>query len=195
MDTIDRILTCAGRSWSPRIGDPNLMAWITVAAYAAAALASLAMARAGSDHRPARTERAFWLLWGIFLAFLAVNKQLDLQSLMTSVGRCAARLQGWYEIRRTVQAEVILGLVVFGAAAGLVTLWLLRGTLRRTLPALLGLVWITTFVLVRAVGFHHVDRLIGWQVGGMRLNWAFELGGIALFIMGVVWARLWRPGR
>jgi len=34
------------------------------------------------------------------MGFLAVNKQLDLQSFLTALGRCDARLQGWYETRR-----------------------------------------------------------------------------------------------
>ena len=37
------------------------------------------------------------VLGGAYLLFLAFNKQLDLQSLLTAVARCQAMIQGWYE--------------------------------------------------------------------------------------------------
>ena len=182
------ILDCAFRSWLPGFGDPTPAGWVTVAAYLVAAALAFRMA-ALRTRPPQRTaERAFWALAGLGLVFLAVNKQLDLQSLMTAAGRCAARMQGWYGARRPVQVAVILGLVAAAGLVGLLTLALLWRSLGRTLPAILGLAAITAFVLVRAVGFHHVDALIGMRVGGFRLNWMFELGAIALFCAGVLWA-------
>ncbi len=180
------IISCAGARWSIGIGDPNLAGWVTVMAYALASV--LAFRAAAIRDRITLAERTFWVLAGLGLAFLAVNKQLDLQSLLTDAGRCAARLQGWYGMRRAVQLDFILAMVGAGVLGGLTALWILRGTLRRTGVALLGLVWITSFVLVRAAGFHHVDSLIGLRVAGMRLNWVFELGGIAVFIFGVALA-------
>ena len=188
------ILDCALGQWTPGIGDRGIVAWITVAAYLlAAALGFRAAARAG----PAgAAERLFWTLAGVYLVALGLNKELDLQTLMTIAGRCAARLQGWYDVRRTVQVAVILGLVAASLAAGLLAFWLLRRTLRRTGVALLGLVWITGFVLVRAAGFHHVDRMLPFEVmGSLRLNWAAELGGIAVFALGAALAARGRPRR
>ena len=54
---------------------------------------------------------------------------------------------------------------------------LLRGTLARTGLALLGLVLVTVFVVIRAAGFHHMDVLIDTRVAGMRMNWLLELPG------------------
>jgi hypothetical protein len=59
---------------------------------------------------------------------------------------------------------------------------------RRICLALLGLGAITLFVLIRAVGFHHIDRLIGARVAVLRVNWLLELGGIGLFILGALLA-------
>lgn len=172
------------------------MGWLTVLAYLVAAGLALALG-ARRDRRD--LERAFWLVSGVGLLFLAVNKQLDLQSFLTATGRCAARVQGWYDRRGAVQVGFIAALAGAAVVGGLGALWVLRGTVRRTGVALLGLVWITGFVLVRAVGFHHVDALIGLRLAGMRLNWVFELGGIAVFVLGCLVARAAparaRPGR
>ena len=89
-----------------------------------------------------------------------------------------------------VQRDFILVLVAASAAAGLGLLWLLRGTLARTWLALLGFVFLLGFVLVRAVGFHHMDALINARILDLRMNWVLELAGLALILA----AGLWRLG-
>lgn len=178
---ISQIFDCALARWSLGTGDPGPMGWLTVLAYLSAAGYSLSLS---AKHDQGAVERMFWAVSGVGLLFLAVNKQLDLQSFLTAAGRCAAQLQDWYESRRMVQIQFIIVLIAVSAIGGVGALWALRGTIRRTGVSLLGLVWITGFVLVRAAGFHDVDRLIGFQMMGLRLNWVFELGGIAVFILG-----------
>lgn len=189
------MLDCMLQSWRPGIGDPTAMGWATVLAYLAAAGAAAAVAGRLPAGLPARrTERGFWRGSAVFLAALAVNKQLDLQSALTAWGRCLARAQGWYDDRQTVQVAFILGLIAVTLLGGAVLAWRIGPTLRRTGLAALGLVLITGFVLVRAVGFHHVDALIGLRIGAARMNWILELGGIAVFGLGALVA-LRRPGR
>lgn len=179
------LLDCALDRWDPVIGDPSAMGWLTVAAYAAAAALALAASARVPPGAPARgLERGFWLAAAAALALLAANKQLDLQSFLTATGRCLAKAQGWYEDRRAVQAGVIAALSAAVLVAGAGLTWRLRRTLRRTGPAVAGLVLIAAFVLVRAVGFHHVDALIDLRLGTARMNWVLELGGIAVFAAG-----------
>ena len=181
------LLACALRRWQPGIGDPTTAGWLAVWGYGLATFAAFAAARRPCG-RHRRTERRFWLGSGVLLLFLAVNKQFDLQSLLTAIGRCAAQAQDWYEARRAVQAAVVLALAAASVGGGALVAWRLRHTLTRTGPALLGLVLIIAFVLIRATGFHHVDALIGWRVGHLRGNAILEFGGIALFAFGTCWA-------
>ena len=193
---MDGALACSLRKWSPQIGDPTLMGWLTVAAYAAAACLALVAALSVPREAPARGgERAFWLAAALALAFLSVNKQLDLQSFLTAYGRCLSQAQGWYEERRAVQRNAILLLIWTCLASGALLAWALRRTLRRTWLGLAGLVAVAAFVLVRAVGFHHVDALIGIRLGDARMNWVLELGGISLFAAGALLALLLGPGK
>ena len=151
------------------------MGWVTVAAYAAAAaLAGIVAARG-------RTRAgAFWSVLAVLLALFAVNKQLDLQSALTAIGRCLAKAQGWYENRRVVQAAFIAVLALAGLGFLAVMLRALRGRLAENGLAAAGTAFLVTFVLVRAVGFHHVDAMLRMPVAGLRMNWILELGGIAL---------------
>lgn len=181
------LFLCAFSRWSPGLGDNHLIGWLTVFVYVLAASACVAAALRGSF--PAQSEsreRLFWLLAAAILFSLAINKQLDLQSLLTSIGRCLAVEQGWYEDRRIVQRRfivaVMLGGVVLLAGLG----FLLRGTFVRTGLALVGLGFVSCFVVVRAVSFHQVDALINDWVLGIRLNWLLELPGPLV----VLWAAL-----
>ena len=171
-------LRCAFTQWNPGLGDNGAMGWITVLVYLAAAVLAVraAMALDGSEAK-ARRERIFWRILAVLLFFLAINKQLDLQSLFTTIGRCQAQLTGWYDMRRTVQRDFILAVAVAGAlAVGLLAL-LLRGILGRVWPALLGICFVCGFVLIRAASFHDVDGLIGSWAMGIKINWLLELPG------------------
>ena len=171
-------LTCALTQWHWGPGDNNVMGWATVLVYLTAAYVSM---RAAQGLRglegPSRRERWFWwVAAGIMLA-LAVNKQLDLQTLLTLIARCHAQLTGWYDIRRIVQRDFILAVAAGGV--GLLTLltFLLRSILGRVWLALLGLGFVCVFVVVRAASFHHVDSLLGTWVFGVKMNWVLELPG------------------
>jgi hypothetical protein len=171
-------LSCAFAEWSPGLGDNTAMGWLTVVVYLVAALCSTWAARAlGGADGTGRRERLFWGIAAGVLLFLAVNKQLDLQSLVTAVGRCHAKLAGWYGIRRSVQWAFILSVAVGGMVALGVLAVLLRGILGRVWPALLGLGFVCVFVVIRAASFHHMDGLIGSSALGLRLNWVLELPG------------------
>ena len=184
MPGTDEILTCAFHCWSPGIGDPTAMGWFTVLAYGLAGLiAALVAIHGGFPTATRRRERVFWALLSFALFALAVNKQLDLQSLATAIGRCIAQAQGWYAQRRAFQAEVILGLLVAMVVFSALLWILMRGTLRRTGLALLGFAFVLGFVAVRAVGFHHVDAILNLRVNDVRMNWVLELIGPALILL------------
>ena len=182
MKPVTDVWTCFDDRWSPTIGDPSVMGWVTVAAYAVTAVLTARLAF-GPGGRP---ERVFWLMLALLLAALTMNKQLDLQSALTAFARCLSKAQGWYENRKWVQTSFILGLlagsIVFLVALGV----MMRRHLRRTWCAVLGLVFLTGFVAIRAVGFHHFDILIKSDFAGIRINWLLELGGIGLILANVL---------
>ncbi len=174
--------TVAGR-WEPGIGDPTIGGWITVAAYVLAAWAS--WQAGGTQRGRAATALArFWLILAVAMAVLGLNKQLDLQSALTQIGRDLARADGWYEHRHAVQIAFIALVAVAGAAAAA---WLGRLSWplsRGRALALGGIGFLLVFVVMRASSFHHVDLWLKDSVFGLRWNWILELSGIALVAAG-----------
>ncbi|MEQ8969302.1 MAG: hypothetical protein RIE73_02770 [Coleofasciculus sp. C1-SOL-03] len=175
--------------WQPGIGDPTFMGWFTVVAYFITAVLCLICALPHRFVLPLqRVSRNRWL-WGFFaiiLVVLGINKQLDLQSWLTVVGKELALSQGWYQQRRMVQVQFIVGIAI--AALILLTvigraIYTERQTYRL---ALLGLMFLSCFIVIRASSFHHIDSLLGWQLLGLRMNWILEIGGIACIAIAAV---------
>lgn len=186
------MLACAFNRWSLRFGDPNFTGWLIVGAYTLTFLIVLATIRQVA-HQSARRELAFWAFVAALLGLLGVNKQLDLQSLLTDAGRCIAKAHGWYGSRRLVQHEFVLALGVFGAGCLLFGSWLLRASVLRNGVGLVGMFTLTTFVFVRAASFHHIDQFIFVAHDGLKMNVALELGGIGLVALGALIRMRWRP--
>lgn len=186
MELVETVFTCALTRWSPGLGDNHPVGWFTVLVYLVAGLVAARAALATIGGGPAARERRFWWIASAILLFLAVNKQLDLQSLLTAVARCHASLAGWYDDRRDVQ-RAFIWLVAGGGLLFVVLLaLLLRGILHRIWLALAGLAFVCSFVVLRAASFHQMDGLIGRTVMGLRLNWLLELSG-PILVLVVAW--------
>lgn len=172
------------------------MGWFTVVGYlAAGALCAAAAARHSNCARMADQERRWWLALTIILLILGINKQLDLQSLLTEVGRAAAKTEGWYGQRRQVQFAFVgmIAIAVTGVMSSL--FWSMRRGVPSLKLALLGLTATSAFVVVRAASFHHVDLWLGRSIFGARWNWIIELSGIATIAAGAVWSIMQPGGR
>ena len=178
--------------WSPGIGDPTVLGWVTVVAYLAAAwLCYRAAVTVGGGLGDAgastRRERILWSLFAGALLLLGLNKQLDLHSALTEALRVVSRDQGWYESRREYQAAFV-GILASVAALGVVGLTAFTWRMSRSIKlAGLGLGVLAAFVLVRAASFHHADQLLGSRVLGLKASWILELAGIAVAALGASW--------
>ena len=176
--------------WHPGIGDPTFVGWFTVFAYAYAAYwAYRVRARCLEAMRPYRGAATpesialrqlsrFWLFTFALLVALGINKQLDLQTWLTEIGRDLAHEQGWYEQRRAVQRLFIALLALGGLATAGILAHHFRRVLRLVWVALSGIVLLFSFVVIRAASFHHVDQFLG--AGPFKMNWVLELGSIGI---------------
>lgn len=180
------MLACVLARWQPVIGDPFWQGWATMLLYLMTAILAFLASRADFPAATKEKERAFWTLTLLLLVALALNKQLDLQSALTAAGRCLAQAQGWYGQRRLVQMGFLGGLAVLTVVFLLILVRLLKGSWSRSALPVLGIVFVCVFVLVRAVGFHHADRLLGLPVMGLRMNTALEWTGPALISLGAL---------
>jgi hypothetical protein len=185
----DLILSCLRGAWEWRLGDNHALGWSITGGYAVAAvLAALVVLRAPFDADTRARERVFWLLVALFLLFMAVNKQLNLQTTLRVAGRCVAQTEGWYRARGEIQARFVLVLGASLAVLGLATLWWLRRAVRRNLPALAGCILLAGFVALRAAEIANVQQALRWDFLRIPVQRWVEIAGIALIVGGGLWA-------
>jgi len=165
--------------------DHSTIAWWIVVAYFGGAAAAFWAGRVARsrDHR-------FWLGTAVLLILLGLNKQLDIQSVLTSAARSVIRHEGWYAERRSLQGAFLLALAAFAAVA---VIGLLRWLRRSPIPvksASIGIALLFTFVVMRAGSFHHVDQWVTVSKAGLRRGWWFELAGIGVIAFSAIAYRL-----
>lgn len=182
------IFECVVSRWLPGVGDPTLVAWVAVAAYAVAAiLAGLVVYRAGGFPEQTRfRERRFWLIVLLTVTVLLVNKQADLQSLARAAGRCVAIEGGWYDQRQPVRLAIFAALTMLGIGLALYLAALLRGIAGRHWVVACGLVLLGVFSLVRMVGVTHLDLLVGLNLLTVPGFYLVEIGGALLVAFGAL---------
>lgn len=176
--------------WSPGIGDPSVGGWLTVLLYAMAAWLVWRLLREWktSNSRRAPLEIWFWRALLLGLVLLGINKQLDLQSAFTEIGRILAHKWGWYADRRQFQVGFIAGFAIMGLTLFAAAVNLTWGAPAATVWALLGGTGLVVFVFIRAASFHHIDELLGRSFAGLRVNWLMEMGSL-IVIMVSTWRR------
>jgi hypothetical protein len=181
----------ASFNWTPGIGDPTFVGWLTVVLYFATSISCWKLRyKTEPDGRRRSNEDLAWRFIAILFLALGINKQLDLQTALTEAGRVVAHLQGWYEQRRPIQLDFI-GLVAATCVTVAITLliWMRRAPIPTWL-ALMGTILVFGYVLIRAASFHHIDRFIGESILGLRWNQVIEISGISLVLIASQWRQI-----
>jgi hypothetical protein len=167
-------------SWSPVVGDPTVAGLATTFLYFVTVVQVWRVMR---QIESVSFECTVWRLLLVCIFALGVNKQLDLQTAFTEIGRIVTHKQGWYDDGQEVQKMFIASLCE-AAAAGCVAIAVVAHHMPpSTRPAPCGIVVLTAFVLIRASSFHHVDILLSTRTIGLKVNWIIENGGILLLML------------
>jgi hypothetical protein len=167
--------------WRPTIGDPSFMGWFTVGSYFGCAILGAIVVFV--NRKRDREFLFFWSMISLLMILLGINKQLDLQSLFTEVGRQIARAQGWIDYRRTVQFWFIVASGTTVMCAFLLFVIMMKDLFRRFTLAFSGLFFLLGFIIIRASSFHHFDEILGFRVFELKMNWVLELAGIYLIFL------------
>jgi hypothetical protein len=181
--------------WRLGLGDPSVGAYAVTSFYLLTSLGcffqfyecrpTLAKHHLTGESR----ESHYWLLLAISLGFLGINKQLDLQTLLTIVGREAVVHWGVYDQRRTIQLVFIL-LLTTGCVGGLIiTSIFVRNLGGPAFLATTGCAVQLTFVISRAASFHHIDKLLSIQLPIGKTNLVLESIGLLIIAAALIWKR------
>ncbi len=178
---------CAAKAWAPGFGDRDTYGIVMTFVYLAAAGLAVAVAFKGPFRsRAPRSERVLWVFSASVLVALAVNKQLDLQTMFVAAARCIAQAQGWYETRREYQTEVVVGLVLGAAILVPAIVLAFRRAMTGNFAFVLSLSLLVVFVLLRAISLHHLDIVFGLEFMSLRLHRIIEVVALCTVILSAV---------
>jgi hypothetical protein len=170
--------------WHLGVGDPTWLGWLTVVGYGVAAAVCMLAGR-----RVVGRERLWWWVVAGLMVGLGVNKQLDVQGLVTEVGRVMARRQGWYRERREVQQWAVFGMLGAAVLFGGLVVCGFWGFWRRNLLLLAGGVVLFGYLAVRAISIHHMDVVLRTRMVGVKTSVVLELTGITLISLAALSAQ------
>jgi hypothetical protein len=179
--------------WYPKIGDATLMGWLTVFFYFATFILSLKVVSVSESifTEQLKVQKQFWIIISCLMFLLCINKQLDLQSLLTALGRFILKEQGLYDYKRLLQVVFIASIFLAALIGFLFIVKKLYKVAKKEMLAIFGIVFLLMFILIRASSFHNIDSFIGYSLLGFKMNWFIELSGIGLiFINGIFLLRV-----
>lgn len=156
------------------IGDSVFIVWFITAAYLISALLAT---RVYFMHNKLAM---FWLFIAIVLFCLGIDKQLDFQARLAAMVRFYINEIGQYEDRRKIQTAVIIGIFVSGIFTLVMLAWCLRDGLKENALAILGIIFLIAFTIIRTVSLHAVDAFLMTYIMGLRINSILELLGLFL---------------
>ena len=169
--------------WEIGIGDPTPQGWITVGAYAVSAYLCW---RAYIGRRESELQQKGWLQIAVLLVALGINKQLDMQSLLTQEARVLLYQLNIYQYKRELQILFIVVFTVFAFGLAIKMLTTTKSYRQGMKIACVGVATVMSFVASRAASFHHIDALLGVSFGGMSFNFLAEMTGICIIAAGAL---------
>ena len=186
-------------SEEPILGILTLRGAVGLFLYLAAMVVCLVALRQSGRHpsRSARADTLFWRLVVLALATLAAWKAVGLETILHDWMRHEAELERWYENRRLFQVVLMaaaFGIGLLGAIAVTRRLGARPASIRAAGWALAAL---CSFIVVRSISIHVVDRILFDPIGPIRLNWIIEPGLIFIiaaaahrYVRNPPWLRL-----
>ena len=164
--------------WSPKIGDPSLVGWLTVFLYYYAA----GVCFLNLFTQRVQQHRQDWFFWGIIclsMVVLGLIKQFNLLSAVDEILRMISRSGGWYEQRRIVQAwAMIIAAIGMFALLFAVVRGLKIQFKAYHIVSLFGFAYLLLFVILRGISLHQFDTFRSYEIFGAQVNWIVELSGI-----------------
>lgn len=169
--------------------------WLDSSAFAVAlyALGATTAFVLGAVERRRRSSNShlwptFWFATGGLLLIMAFGRASNVSDLLTEIGREQARSDGWYEVRRSLQAWVIGAVAAVWVVTIALAVWRVPERRRRYLPTAIVVFTLVCFAGVRLISLHQVDALLhNRDVRGVTVGAVIEVGLLLLVIAVSAW--------
>lgn len=155
----------------------EIMLWVTVAAYL---ITAVLLAVCALRQKVNKGQRNTWWGLAVSMLLLGINKQQNFTGILTRLGRQSAFQEDWYSGRSGLQMFLVIAFLVVGLVLLVFLIRYRHAISRLQWIAVVGVLFLFSFALIRAVSLHAIDAFLYANIAGIQPNWLVELGGIAL---------------
>ncbi len=134
-----------------------------------------------------RTDTVFWWTAFSIILFLAINKQMDLQMLITDIARTAAKEYQLYEIRKPFQIQFISLFATLGFGFITLIIFFINKAHKSLLLASVGISLLFSFLVIRLISHHKTETFFGQSLGYLNLFDVIEISGICVVCSSLLW--------
>lgn len=146
----------------------------------AAVCAAIALAKSdGRPHPPLLSQWRFWMAVAAILLSLALIRELRVTHLIGGPVRDFAYDHNLYDHRRPFQRLAVVAIAGGGVVVGAISAWYLHAYRWWELCTTLGVVYVLSFLAIRAVSLHNIDSLLfRTSLAGLHVGVLMEFAGI-----------------
>jgi hypothetical protein len=123
----------------------------------------------------------------VVLFALAVSTAINGPALATETLRAMAMDDGWYAFRGSAQVRLIAVLLGALAITAAVSMYWSRSAAVPASLALLASMLLMSFIAIRAISLHSIDRVVFMRVAGGTISSIAEAAGIAVILLLILW--------
>jgi uncharacterized membrane protein YhdT len=172
--------------WLSRSGDTTFWSWVITLLYAITIVVAVYYV-VKIKGKESSDKRFLWICISLFLIGMGINKQLDLQILLTMAGSFIAEHLGWYEYRRFIQKIFTISLIICLSAAGGMILFRVRKIIRQSIVELSGVAILVFFAVIRAGSINHLNKAITFEQEKVSHIHGLELLGLAVILFAALY--------
>ncbi|MBI9097872.1 MAG: hypothetical protein JEY91_05320 [Spirochaetaceae bacterium] len=155
-------------NWLSKSGDDTFWSWVITLMYVVTIVFSIYYIQKIKNDEP---KHFLWVCISIFLLVLGINKQLDIQILLSMVARFVTKHLGLSEYHYLIHNIVTLSLFVSMITVSIIVLIRIRTIIMQSLIPLSAVTILMVFILLRAASIQ-IPKIHGLELLGLILIFA-----------------------
>jgi len=133
-----------------------------------------------------KEQHFLWVCISLFLLAMGINKQLDIQILLTMVGKHIAWDFELFEFSRVLWKTFALGILISVIIVGILIVYKSKGILHKEKLSLVGVTLLLLFTLIRVGSISHIRIVAYLQYRVIPKIHGLELLGLIIILLSLI---------
>lgn len=169
--------------WLSESGDTTMWSWVITIMYFLVIIVSLFYTK---KIKKEKEKHFLWVCISIFVFAMGLNKQLDIQILLTMIGKNIAWNYGLMDSSRTIWRTLAMVILISVFVLGSFILYKARKILHKEIVSLAGVAILMFFTLIRVGSISHIALADRLQNGIISRIHGVELLGLVVILISLI---------